>query len=145
MMLWYFLNLDIYEYYAFLSVIREKEQNMITQKKMVFTLGVLLYCTLVSALHVRAQPFGILSPKDQQLQQKRILTSQNGRFVFGQISDSSKDQFMLDTLTGRLWRIAERGDLGMFLKSVPYCDPEGECSAVPKKIQASEDKPVEKR
>ena len=29
----------------------------------------------------------------------RTLSSPNGRFVFGQISDSSKDQYMLDTWT----------------------------------------------
>ena len=110
---------------------------MFTPKKVVFKLGVLFFWLLVPSFHVWAQPFGILSPKGQQPPQKQILSSQNGRFVFGQISDSSKDQFMLDTLTGRLWRIAERGDLGMFLKSVLYCSPEGECSAVPEKTTSS--------
>lgn len=40
-----------------------------------------------------------------QQQSKSVLASQNGRFVFGQISDSRADQYLLDTQTGRLWVI----------------------------------------
>jgi hypothetical protein len=36
-------------------------------------------------------------------QQRRVLSSPNGRYVFGQISDFRSDQFLLDTKTGRLW------------------------------------------
>jgi hypothetical protein len=35
----------------------------------------------------------------------RILSSASGRYVFGQISDFRRDQYMLDTQTGRLWRV----------------------------------------
>lgn len=35
-----------------------------------------------------------------------VLTSSSGRFVFGQISQVRRDQFMLDTQSGRLWRMA---------------------------------------
>jgi hypothetical protein len=38
----------------------------------------------------------------------KLLSSQNGRYVFGQISDFRSDQFLLDTATGRLWRIVLR-------------------------------------
>jgi len=96
-------------------------------------LAILIFLVLFSPLHVQAQPFGILSQKGQQETQKQVLSSPNGRFVFGQISDSGKDQFMLDTFTGRLWRISERGDIGMFLTSVPYCNSEGKCSVNPEK------------
>lgn len=34
------------------------------------------------------------------------LSSASGRFVFGQVSDMARDQFMLDTQTGQLWSIA---------------------------------------
>lgn len=88
---------------------------------------------------VGAQPLGILSPQSQQSQQK-ILASAKGRFVFGQVSESSKDQFMLDTSTGRLWRIAEKGDIGIFLRSVPYRNSKGECSPLPEEIKNSERK-----
>lgn len=33
------------------------------------------------------------------------LSSENGRFIFGQISEYRRDQYMLDTKTGRLWMI----------------------------------------
>lgn len=38
-------------------------------------------------------------------QQPRLLQAENGRFVFGQISEYRRDQFMLDTRTGRLWKV----------------------------------------
>ena len=41
---------------------------------------------------------------------------------------------MLDTVTGRLWRIAETGRIGIFLKSVPYLNEKGERSVFPGKI-----------
>ena len=33
-----------------------------------------------------------------------VLTSQSGRFVFGQVSES-KNEFLLDTQTGKLWQL----------------------------------------
>ena len=61
----------------------------------------------------------------------KVLGCAGGRFVFGQISDSSKDQYMLDTLTGRLWRIGESSDVGTHLRVIPYKDEEGKVSACP--------------
>jgi hypothetical protein len=61
----------------------------------------------------------------------KVLGCAGGRFVFGQISDSSKDQFMLDTHTGRLWRIGESSDVGTHLRGIPYKDEEGKVSACP--------------
>ena len=89
---------------------------------------------LYSSMSVCAQPRGIMSPQPQQKSQQNVLACVNGRFVFGQISDSSKDQFMLDTFTGRLWRITKRTDIGICLTSVPYRTAGGECSALPEKI-----------
>lgn len=80
---------------------------------------------------VCAQPLGIMSPQKQQISQHKLLSSANGRYVFGQISDSSKGQFMLDTYSGRLWRIAETGKIGIYLKPVPYRTEEGKCFAIP--------------
>lgn len=37
--------------------------------------------------------------------QQKVLSNTNGRFVFGQISEYRKDQYMLETQTGRLWSI----------------------------------------
>lgn len=104
-------------------------------------------CSLVlfGSMDIHAQPFGIKSPQPQQKTQQKILSSANGRFVFGQISDSNKDQFMLDTFTGRLWRIAESGAIGIFLRTVPYRNEEGECSMLPEPILDSGSKEAEKQ
>ena len=40
--------------------------------------------------------------------QQKLLSSENGRYVFGQISEFRRDQYMLDTKTGRLWSVAVR-------------------------------------
>ena len=106
---------------------------MVRSIKMVIMAMPLFLMVLVGGTGVYAQPLGLGSSKIQQPQQK-ILSSDNGRFVFGQISGSSKDQFMLDTATGRLWRIGATGKLGTFLKSIPYRNAKGECTMLPEEI-----------
>lgn len=64
----------------------------------------------------------------------KVLGCAGGRFVFGQISDSSKDQYMLDTQTGRLWRIGESSDVGTHLRGIPYKDEQGKVSPCPGEI-----------
>lgn len=85
-----------------------------------------------------AQPFGIGASQAKQRARQEVLSASNGRYVFGQISDSSKDQFMLDTLTGRLWRIAESGEAGLYLRAVKYRTSDGKFSLVPEEISGSE-------
>ncbi|MBW2064198.1 MAG: hypothetical protein JRJ03_04610 [Deltaproteobacteria bacterium] len=80
------------------------------------------------------EAFGQFGLGQQQLQQQAeggVLSSAGGRYVFGQISDSSRDQFMLDTLTGRLWRIAKSGEIGLFLRAIPYKTEKGDYSPFP--------------
>lgn len=36
-----------------------------------------------------------------------VLSSANGRYVFGQVRHARRDQYMLDTQTGRLWQIVQ--------------------------------------
>jgi len=93
---------------------------------------VMILCSLIlfGSINASAQPLGILS-QQQKKAERKTLSSPNGRFVFGQISDSNKDQFMLDTATGRLWRISESGRIGIFLKNVPYRNDAGECFDLP--------------
>jgi len=98
-----------------------------------FAMASMLLLGQIGAQAVYAQPLGIGSPKGEEQPQYNVLSSQSGRFVFGQISGSSKDQFMLDTATGRLWRIGESGKVGMFLKAVPYMDAGGACTFLPDK------------
>lgn len=45
-----------------------------------------------------AEPVKVQPPANKSL------SAENGRFVFGQISEYRRDQYMLDTKTGRLWR-----------------------------------------
>ncbi len=103
-------------------------------KKYLVTALTLASLLQISAIKVFAQPFGIGSSQPQQKPKQEILNTTGGRFVFGQISDSSKDKFMLDTVTGRLWRIAETGEAGMFLRSIPYRTADGKLSPVPENI-----------
>ena len=100
---------------------------------------------LLGSMNIYAQPLGLMSQKPQEKSQQKLLSSANGRFVFGQISNSSKDQFMLDTFTGKLWRIAESGAIGIFLRSVPYRNKDGKCSALPESDKESESKEVKKK
>jgi len=112
----------------------------------IFLVGISLsLLVLLGSMNIYAQPLGLMSQKPQQKSQQKLLSSANGRFVFGQISNSSKDQFMLDTLTGRLWRIAESGAIGIFLRSVPYRNEDGKCSAIPENTPDSESKETEKK
>ena len=94
-----------------------------------FTVLTLCALLLFWASQVEAEPLGL--GNQLQRSQEGVLSSQNGRFVFGQISASSKDQFMLDTQTGRIWRIAESGEVGQFLRAVPYKTADGEYFPVP--------------
>lgn len=49
-----------------------------------------------------------------------VLAAAGGRFVFGQISSMARDQYMLDTQTGRLWQIVTDKDGALKLQPVPY-------------------------
>ena len=78
--------------------------------------------------------FGV-SPTQVTMDKGKVLSAAGGRFVFGQISDSGKDQFMLDTLSGRLWRIGESSDVGMHLRPIPYRMEDGKYSPSPEGVQ----------
>lgn len=74
--------------------------------------------------------------------QQKVLASSNGRYVFGQVSEYRRDQYMLDTQTGRLWQIVLRkgknpdgseaaGDGFSILDPVPYSDINGKLGVTP--------------
>jgi hypothetical protein len=90
-----------------------------------------------SPLSVDAQ-FGFQQQPVMQQSHQAVLSSAQGRFAFGQVSDSSEDKFMLDTLTGRLWRLGKRTDIGLCLTPVPYRSEDGECSPLPEPIPSAE-------
>jgi hypothetical protein len=91
---------------------------------------------------VDAQPFGFTSQQVPQKSHQAVLSTTQGRFAFGQVSDSSEDKFMLDTFTGRLWRLTKRTDIGLCLTSIPYRNAEGECAPLPVEIPEAEPKGV---
>jgi hypothetical protein len=102
------------------------------KNRKVFVMVLALFFLLLSGLTQAHAQFGFGGAPPQQKLEPKLLSSENGRFVFGQISDSSKDKFMLDTLSGRLWRIAESGEVGQFLRAVPYRIGDGEYTPLPK-------------
>ncbi len=54
------------------------------------------------------------------------------RYVFGQINEFAADQYMLDTVTGRLWRLVDTADgSASVLEPVPYQLPDGRLQAMP--------------
>ena len=98
------------------------------------------------ALYVRdgnAQ-FGLTQQQVPEESDQTCLSSASGRFVFGQVSRSSKDKFMLDTHTGRLWQIAESGEVGHFLREVPY-QVDNKYSPLPKGLPETPPEEREKR
>jgi hypothetical protein len=98
---------------------------------------ILFLLVVFSATSVYAQ-FGVMTQQPPQESEKAVLSAAHGRYVFGQISDSDQDQFMLDTATGRLWRLTKRSDIGVCLSTVPYRSAEGECSPLPESLPVPE-------
>jgi len=97
--------------------------------RILFSATIFVIATATSFGPAFAQ-FGIAQAPPQRISSEKVLGSGVGRYVFGQISDSSKDQYMLDTLTGRLWRIGETSS-GLHLKEIPYRDEKGKLSTYP--------------
>jgi hypothetical protein len=112
-----------------MELIREGETMCFKNHAM--SIGVALVLVLLSGLVVHAQPLAFGTGPQGSEASSGVLACSNARFIFGQVSDSGKDQFMLDTFTGRLWRIAESGKLGTYLKPVLYCAEDGQCFPAP--------------
>ena len=110
-----------------------------------FIAGLSLSAILVLAAAPVCAQFGLSAPPPQIPPAGKVLSSTGGRYVFGQISDSGKDQFMLDTKTGRLWRIAESSDVGTHLRPIPYRDEQGKVSPYPGTAPDSEPKEAPKK
>jgi len=75
--------------------------------------------------------FGLAQPVEVKPPQNKVLSSPNGRYVFGQISDFRADQFLLDTQTGRLWQIVIDKEQNKKLQPVPFIQVWGDESYIP--------------
>lgn len=101
------------------------------------TLSLLTLAAVVPVSALAADAVKVIPP------QQKVLSSENGRYVFGQISDFRSDQYMLDTKTGRLWTIVLRkpknpdgtdasGEGFRVLDSVPYVNIDNSLAIEPK-------------
>jgi len=71
----------------------------------------------------------------------RVLASPNGRYVLGQISIVREDQFLLDTKTGRVWRIVVDPQTNVtLLEPVFYIYPfsDGKIGVLPESIKEAQ-------
>ena len=89
----------------------------------------------INATAALAEPVEVKPP------QQKTLASPGGRFVFGQISDYRRDQYMLDTATGRLWqkvcaksdeKSTSQDDCIAVLQVIPYVGTDDKWSVTPK-------------
>ena len=102
-----------------------------TRPSQLFLLCILLFFNLIWLLPalVSAEPVEVIPP------QYKTLSSANGRYVFGQVSGFGKDQYMLDTKTGRLWRVVKTQKGYLVMEIVPYRKLDGSESTVPSEIE----------
>ena len=91
-------------------------------RKVITTIVVLV---AIPTLAAAQQPVKVKPP------QQKILSSYNGRYVFGQISDFRKDQFLLDTQTGRLWQVVVDEEGRTKLQPVPFIQVWGDEAYIP--------------
>ena len=83
--------------------------------------GAIMFCSTAFA----GEPIEVGMP------QQKILASPGGRYVFGQISDHRKDQFLLDTKTGRLWLVVSGDNQYPKLTPVPFVQLLGHEAYIP--------------
>lgn len=80
---------------------------------------------LMPAIALAASPVEVKPP------QTKVLSSPDGRYMFGQISDFRSDQFLLDTKTGRLWQIVKGEKDRTLLQPVPFLQILGDEAYIP--------------
>ncbi|WP_448211625.1 hypothetical protein [Colwellia sp. MEBiC06753] len=86
----------------------------------------------ISCLAHANQPVEVIPP------QHKVLGSENGRFVFGQVSSFRSDQYLLDTHTGRMWQIVENKDKQSVLQPVPIKQLLVEEAYIPEPVERDE-------
>lgn len=64
---------------------------------------------VVAAVVIFGQTAAQAQAGDVEIKSFPVLAAPGGRYVFGQISSFRRDQFLLDTQTGRVWTAANIG------------------------------------
>jgi len=77
--------------------------------------------------------------------QHKSIVNPNGRFLFGQISEMRRDQYMLDTRIGRLWQIVADSTGGISLSPILYQLLNGKLDITPEKTKSKSYKTVDGR
>ena len=122
-----------------------KEVNIMDKHLTIIAISIALFLfSLFYPLSAEAQ-FGFTPKQVEKKSHRGVLSTTQGRFTFGQVSESSDDKFMLDTFTGRLWRLNKRTDIGLCLTVIPYHSKDGKCSSLPPKIPALQHKGAKKK
>lgn len=70
------------------------------------------------------------SAQAQEPPKRQMLSSQNGRFVMGQIGEYASSQYLIDTQTGRVWEVVNMTDgkgntTGSALRQVKFVTADG--------------------
>lgn len=90
--------------------------------------GLLVLCSSAFA----TEPVAVKPP------QQKVLATPSGRYVFGQISDFRRDQFLLDTQTGRLWQVVVDDKENKKLQPVLFIQILGDEAYIPDPHQEAE-------
>ena len=84
----------------------------------------------------------ILSPLSAQTRDveptRPMLGVEGGRYVLGQIGTGRKDQYLLDTKTGRVWHFVETKDGALILEWVPIVQSNGVAANCPEPEEDAE-------
>jgi hypothetical protein len=87
---------------------------------------VLRLALLIAALSIGADAFAQASTNRPQA------LGGGGRFVFGQINEFSADQYLLDTQTGRVWRLVDTADgTASVFEPIRFQLPDGSSQSMP--------------
>jgi hypothetical protein len=86
---------------------------------------------LVLATLSVAFPAASAQPVEVKPPQQKVLGTPTGRYVFGQVSEYRRDQYLLDTQTGRLWQVVSGQSEQVKLQPVPFIQVLGDEAYMP--------------
>lgn len=89
------------------------------------------YAVVALGLVLSFPSHGYAQGGDAPEDDSRVLSSSDGRYVFGQVSNFRRDQFLLDTHSGRLWQMVEDDEERSKLQAVPFIQIFGEEAYLP--------------